>query len=140
MKQKWLTKGTIAVLLMAILTGCSEQASPTESAEILTSSTTPSQEISSAESTAPDVNSESETVTPESEAKKKLSQMTLEQKVGQLFFLCYRKDADGNNLLKLDEASQKQIQQIQPGGIVLFGENISTVEDVRSYIETDESQ
>lgn len=140
MKQKWLTKGTIAVLLMAFLTGCSEQASPSNSAAISSSSTTPSQEISSAESIAPDVNSESETVTPEFKAKKRLSQMTLEQKVGQLFFLCYRKDADGNNLLKLDEASQKQIQHIQPGGITLFEENISTVEGVRSYIQTAESQ
>ncbi|MCI2160421.1 MAG: hypothetical protein LKK39_00700, partial [Oscillospiraceae bacterium] len=136
MKQKWLTKRTTMVLLMAILTGCSEQTSPPKSAAILSSSTTPSQEISSIESAVPDVNSGSETVTPELKAKKKLSQMTLKQKVGQLFFLCYRKDADGNNLLKLDEASKKQIQNIQPGGIALFEENIGTVEGVRSYIQT----
>lgn len=56
----------------------------------------------------------------------KLNSMSLEQKVGQLFFLAYRKDSNGNPLTEINNESITQLTQIEPGGVVLFGENIDT--------------
>lgn len=63
-----------------------------------------------------------------------LFDMTLEQKVGQMFFLAFRKDNAGNNILSLTGEAAETVRSIQPGGFVLFGENIGTVEQVRGLI------
>lgn len=51
-----------------------------------------------------------------------------------MFFLAFRKDAAGNPLLSPDDASLETLRSIQPGGVVLFGENIRTTEQVRELI------
>lgn len=73
---------------------------------------------------------------PEECAARELAGLTLEEKVGQMFFLAYRKDANFQDLLALDEDALMQISLIQPGGVVLFGENIDTVGQVRALIRT----
>ncbi len=73
-------------------------------------------------------------LTPEEHAAQELAGLSLEEKVGQMFFLAYRKDADFQDLLVLDEDALTQIERIQPGGVVLFGENIDTVEQMRALI------
>lgn len=67
-------------------------------------------------------------------AREKLETMSLEEKAGQMFCLAFRKTATGSNLLKLDQKSKDTIKTIQPGGIVLFGENIDSVEQIRAFI------
>lgn len=69
-----------------------------------------------------------------SESESKISSLTLERKIGQMFFLSFRRDTDGTVLWTYNSAVQKTIRAIQPGGIVLFGENINTVPQVRELI------
>lgn len=63
-----------------------------------------------------------------------VSELTLEQKVGQMFFLCFRKETTGANILTCTHSVSETLRTIQPGGIILFGENISSVEQVRGLI------
>lgn len=70
-----------------------------------------------------------------SSASEAESKLTLEQKVGQLFFLSFRKDSDGNNLYTYNASVKNTIESIQPGGVVLFGDNIDTTEQVRLLIQ-----
>jgi beta-N-acetylhexosaminidase len=60
--------------------------------------------------------------------------MTLEQKIGQMFFLSFRKGSSGEPILACDESVSQTLRTVQPGGIILFGENIRTIEQVRSLI------
>src|SRR4051812_43370783 len=54
-----------------------------------------------------------------------LTSLSLEQKVGQLFFI-------GISGPGLDEATRSLLQEVQPGGICLFARNIKTREQTRS--------
>ena len=63
-----------------------------------------------------------------------VSELTLEQKVGQMFFLCFRKETTGADILTCTPSVSETLRTIQPGGIILFGENISSVEQVRGLI------
>lgn len=65
---------------------------------------------------------------------RKLADMTLEQKIGQMFFLAFRKNADGTDFWTYNQAAHSTVQAIQPGGFVLFGENIHTTAQVRALI------
>lgn len=82
----------------------------------------------SSESGEPSASSER---TPEESA---LAGMTLKEKVGQLFVLAYRKDENKQNLTALNQTAIDEMTEIQPGGIILFGENIASVEQVRNFI------
>jgi beta-N-acetylhexosaminidase len=73
---------------------------------------------------------------PEAMAQALLNSMTLEQKVGQMFFLSFRQDENGANLLALNDAAIAQIKTVMPGGVILFGENIDTVDQIRQYIQS----
>ena len=86
--------------------------------------------VSSSSSTPRTASSQTESSAPAEEP----DGLTLKQKVGQMFFLCFRKDTDGTVLWTYNDATRKAIRAIQPGGIVLFGENIHTVAQVRSLI------
>jgi beta-N-acetylhexosaminidase len=66
--------------------------------------------------------------------------MTLEQKIGQMFFLSFRKDNSGDPILSCNESVSQTLRTVQPGGIILFGENVRTTEQVRSLIGTMQSQ
>lgn len=63
-----------------------------------------------------------------------VSDLSLEQKVGQMFFLCFRKETSGANILTCTPSVRETLRTVQPGGIILFGENISSVEQVRGLI------
>ena len=63
-----------------------------------------------------------------------LSGLTLGQKVGQMFFLCFRKDAAGGDIQTCTDEVKKELRAIRPGGVVLFGENIRDTEQVRKLI------
>ena len=130
-----------AALLCILLTGCSapgqmaassqatSSMSPVSVAASSNSSSQPVQRESSAGSSAAEQSSAAD---PEQQRE---DSMTLEEKVGQLFFLSFRWDTDGTRLLTYNSTVQKEIQTIHPGGIALFGENIYTVPQVRTLIQ-----
>jgi beta-N-acetylhexosaminidase len=73
---------------------------------------------------------------PLSDEEAYLAKMTLEEKVGQLFFLTYRQDQNGENMLSLNQAAEEEIKTIKPGGLILFRENISEIPQIRSFIQS----
>lgn len=118
MRQK-ITAVFLAAVLLYSLSGCHKiDGGASEVPSELSSS-------SSQESVPEDI------LSPEEEL---LSTMTLSEKVGQMFFLAYRKNDDGSNMLVLSEAAKEQLRTIQPGGFCLFGENVGSVEQLRAMI------
>lgn len=63
-----------------------------------------------------------------------LSSLSLEQKIGQMFMVCYRQDKNGNNILEMNEEMVSDLKKYQFGGIILFGENIDTKEQTKTLI------
>ena len=60
--------------------------------------------------------------------------MTLEQKVGQLFFCSFRKDEQNLPVTVCNESIANTIKQYHIGGVVLFGENIDTEQQTKQLI------
>lgn len=122
----------ILIPLASITAGCGIAPS-TSSSEIPERKLSPpvsSAAVSSAVSPAP----QSSLPAVSSEAAIRAESLTLEQKIGQMFFLSFRKENSGKNILTCSESVRQVLRTIQPGGIILFGENISTTEQVRSLI------
>ncbi|HBR01977.1 MAG TPA: hypothetical protein DD738_05145, partial [Ruminiclostridium sp.] len=68
-------------------------------------------------------------------AEEILAQMTLEEKIGQMFFIGSRKNAAGQRQLALDEPLKKVLTQFQPGGFIFFAENLDTISQTTAFIE-----
>jgi beta-N-acetylhexosaminidase len=64
-----------------------------------------------------------------------LQTMTLEEKVGQLFIVAFRKDNIGRSLHHLNENTKQQIQNYKLGGVILFSENIDSIPQTVKLIE-----
>lgn len=62
-----------------------------------------------------------------------ISDMTLEEKIGQLFMVAYRKDANGQDILVVSEDISAQIEQYNLGGVILFSENLHTLEQTQTF-------
>lgn len=56
-----------------------------------------------------------------------ISSMTLEEKVGQLFYIALPYDNNGNPLKIIDSQAKDLISRIKPGGIILFGYNFGNI-------------
>ena len=54
---------------------------------------------------------------------KLIADMTIEEKVGQMFMLAWRKDDKGNNITSINDDIISDINYIKPGGVILLGEN-----------------
>lgn len=139
---KQTTKSAVcAALLLCLLTGCgARQTTASQISEQHASSKQPPvsaarSEKASSSAVLQAVSSEASAASSQTEEQTELDNMTLSQKVGQLFFLCFRKDTDGTNLFTYNDTVKNTIQAIQPGGIVLFGENIHTTAQVRRLIQ-----
>lgn len=69
-----------------------------------------------------------------------LSCMTLEQKAGQMFFLSLRGEEDESGHVArhytLTDKDKALLSEVMPGGVVLFGENIASDEQVKEFIKT----
>jgi len=63
-----------------------------------------------------------------------IENMTLEQKVGQMFFCAFRQDNAGNDIVEIDENIKNIIKDCGIGGVVLFSENIKDINQVTEYI------
>lgn len=57
-----------------------------------------------------------------------LTSLSLEQQIGQLFFI-------GLPGTELDDETRDLVRHVQPGGIILFGRNIAETEQVRSLLD-----
>ncbi|MDQ2087119.1 beta-N-acetylhexosaminidase [Herbivorax sp. ANBcel31] len=68
-----------------------------------------------------------------------IKSMTLEEKIGQLFIAAFRKNEQGNNLYFLDEYTKRQIKEFKLGGVILFSENINTIDQTTNLIDNIQS-
>ena len=55
-----------------------------------------------------------------------IDSLTLEEKIGQLFFCAFRQNADGSDMLVFPESVVNTIQVYNIGGVCLFAENLDT--------------
>ncbi|MDW7671871.1 MAG: glycoside hydrolase family 3 protein [Bacillota bacterium] len=67
-------------------------------------------------------------------AEQMLSAMTTEEKIGQLLMPAFRRNVDGSPLLHLDETTRDFLFDFQPGGVILFNENIDTEQQTTDLI------
>ncbi|WHH58765.1 beta-N-acetylhexosaminidase [Petroclostridium sp. X23] len=71
-----------------------------------------------------------------SQIEKIMKNMTLEEKIGQMFMLDFRKK-DGQDITSLDESIVNAIKKYKPGGVILFRENtvgtLQTLELTSAY-------
>lgn len=61
--------------------------------------------------------------------------MSLEDKIGQLFIVAFRKDIKGNGIEELGEETKAMISEYNFGGIILFSENINSNAQTKKLIE-----
>ncbi len=63
-----------------------------------------------------------------------ISDMTLDEKIGQLFILAMRHTSNGKPALQMDDYLASYIRRYSPGGIILFSINFATPEQTRQLI------
>lgn len=54
--------------------------------------------------------------------------------IGQLLLVHIRYHQDGSNQLELDDSTRAMLAEVQPGGVVLYGANISSAQQLRKLI------
>lgn len=64
-----------------------------------------------------------------------INSMTLEEKVGQIFIVAFREDSSSHPITSLDAITKQQIHDFNPGGVVLFSENIDTIPQTQKLIK-----
>ncbi len=67
----------------------------------------------------------------EAQAAELVRSLTLEEKVGQLFIISLWNTVEEDYSLRTGTWEKQQVESIRPGGIILFGGNIDTEEQVR---------
>jgi beta-N-acetylhexosaminidase len=70
-------------------------------------------------------------IPPLSEIEILLNSMSLEQKIGQLLLIDLFYE-NGAPVLNLDETMKNYLREVSPGGVILYGANLDTPEQVRS--------
>ena len=63
-----------------------------------------------------------------------IQNMTLKQKVGQMFFHAFRQDNNGKHITKINQNIIDIINNYNIGGVILFSENIQSAQQVTDYI------
>lgn len=63
-----------------------------------------------------------------------INSMTLEEKVGQIFIVAFRKGSASHSIKSLDATTVQKIQDFNPGGVILFSENIDTIPQTQKLI------
>lgn len=66
--------------------------------------------------------------------KEMIGDMPLEEKVGQMLFLAYRKNSAGEKALEMDETLKEILSKYKPGGFALFAENLESIEQTVTLI------
>ena len=76
---------------------------------------------------------EADMLSPEMLAGRVLEKMTLEEKIGQLFMLDFRKNG-GKDVVAINRNIADAIKKYKPGGIILFRENCTGTEQLRLLV------
>ena len=63
-----------------------------------------------------------------------MQQMTIEEKIGQLFMIAVRKDSSGTPITSMNEEVRTLLNTYPIGGIILFKENIVTADQTQRFI------
>lgn len=79
--------------------------------------------------------SETSELETEDIVNKYLRTMSLEEKVGQLFIVAFRTNLEGNPLITIDDYTRNRIEKYNPGGVVLFSQNIDTIQQTKELID-----
>ena len=66
--------------------------------------------------------------TIEEKVDKIINDMTIDEKIGQLMIIAYRKP-------KMDDTLKKELEEIKPGGFILFKENMTTYDNTLKMIK-----
>lgn len=146
---RWIKISVAALIVLSIFTGCSLTTPETTNSETQKEETSvPEAEPSQAE-TKPSVSEPSQAETEPSQTEDEieliLQQMTLREKVGQLFII--RPDAldvsqtteqieasSADGVTELSSAMVAMLDDYPVGGIVMFGKNISTPGQITEFI------
>lgn len=124
--RQWITTVFI-FLLVFILAGCTQPPEP-----VVDSSEEEGTEVE--EAVQEEAQEPTREVTPEEIIKQQVAEMSLEEKAGQVLFLSLRHNQEGQPLLELDEEDKSIFQELKPGGIILFSENIHDNQQVKNLI------
>lgn len=77
-------------------------------------------------------------VTPDSVARRLayalVRRMSLEQQVGQLLMPAFEHDTRGRPVTELTDEVKETMERLRPGGVLLFGVNLQTVEQTVSFV------
>ncbi|TVQ28182.1 MAG: glycoside hydrolase [Spirochaetaceae bacterium] len=65
----------------------------------------------------------------------RLAEMTLEEQIGQMIMPAYIFDAASRPVRSVTEFMRTEIVDVQPGGIILFGQNIDNPQQTRSFVD-----
>ncbi len=117
MKRTW---GILLLFCLCFMSGCgsgSSEGLPQNESE---------QEMEQTEKTAEELKEEF--------LEKKLAEMSLEEKTGQLFMCAFRKNEDGSNITEMNQTIKDAFDKYHVGNVILFGENIDTVEQTKGLI------
>ena len=141
---RWVKSGVAALLLLSLAAGCSSkvpEASSSESRheEISISEVEPSQ--SESESSSP------ESSQPEDEIKVLLQQMTLREKVGQMFIIRpdaldssqtteQIKDSSAEGVTELSGTMADMLNNYPVGGVAMYGKNIFDPKQITEFINS----
>lgn len=64
-----------------------------------------------------------------------INNMTLEERVGQVFMVAFRKNQQNKPILRVDQTTSNTLKTYPVGGVILFTENIDTVDQTISLIQ-----
>ena len=65
-----------------------------------------------------------------------IDNMSLEEKVGQMLFVAYRKNSAGEKVLEMDDTLKEILSKYKPGGFALFADNLESIEQTVNLIES----
>ncbi len=123
----------ILIIFMAfIICGCTNSIALSETPEIESAPAFSSPDVTVTPSKEPQKTPEP-TPEPLSKAQQLLSEMTLEEKIGQLFFVAFRRNKYSNHTV-MNEEIEAFMMKYKPGGVILFSENITSASQTKKLI------
>ncbi|MFP4301873.1 MAG: glycoside hydrolase family 3 protein [Spirochaetaceae bacterium] len=70
----------------------------------------------------------------EQQVERIMRAMSPEERIGQLIFPAIMKDSAGRPISRVTEDVRSLLREVEPGGILLFGPNFTTVEETRAFL------
>lgn len=122
------------LLLSLLLCACSGTKGPISTSPVDSPGATPT-EPSSSHQNEPSEPSGTDNGNLEYEVDKLLSRLTLEEKIGQMFFITSRYNTDGKKQQAMDDALEDLLTTYKPGGFIFFEENLDNISQTVSFIE-----